>query len=62
VKRLIETKRGAKQKKDKKKKESDEEGDEFSFVDEHIENDKQIKCRKIPTLTHLKLCNLLLLF
>jgi len=35
----------------------DSEGDEFSFVDEHRSNEKQIKCRKIPTLTHLKLCN-----
>ncbi len=35
----------------------DSEGDEFSMVEEHMANERQIKCRKIPTLTHLKLCN-----
>lgn len=40
--------------------ESDEEGDEFSMVEEHNEDEKQIKCRKLPTLTHLKLCKITL--
>lgn len=34
----------------------EEEGDEFSMMEEHKEDEKQIKCRKLPTLTHLKLC------
>ncbi len=41
-----------------KEQDYDDEGDEFSMVDEHNEDEKQIKCRKLPTLTHLKLCKI----
>lgn len=34
----------------------DGEGDQFSFAEEHMEDEKKIKCRNLPTLTHLKLC------
>ncbi|CDW87693.1 nli interacting factor-like phosphatase family protein [Stylonychia lemnae] len=33
-----------------------QEGDEFSIVEERQQNESVIKCRNLPTLTHLKLC------
>ncbi len=33
-----------------------DEGDEFSLQEEHNTDESSIHCRKLPTLTHLKLC------
>ena len=60
ISKIIQKKRGKENSKAQILDEDVEEGDEFSLILEHIEEEKKtIKCRKMPTstLTQLKLCN-----